>query len=68
MRAGLRARGVDSRPFFVPLHELPPYRLDAPFPVATVLAATGINLPSGTGLHADEIATVCDALRELARR
>src|SRR5262245_5765383 len=66
--AGLRARGVDSRPFFVPLHELPMYRLDASFPVATALAARGINLPSGTGLRPDEIATVCDALRALAAR
>src|SRR5262249_13038399 len=64
--AGLRARGVDSRPFFVPLHEMPPHRLDAPFPVATSLGARGINLPSGTGLQLEEIATVCDALRALA--
>jgi len=68
VRAGLRARGVDSRPFFVPLHELPPYRVDAPFPVSTALGAKGINLPSGTGLQAHEIAAVCDALRELAGR
>jgi perosamine synthetase len=61
--AGLRARGIDSRPFFVPLHELPPYRLEAPFPVATDLGARGINLPSGTGLTLEEIATVCAALR-----
>ncbi|MBI3456097.1 MAG: DegT/DnrJ/EryC1/StrS family aminotransferase [Candidatus Rokubacteria bacterium] len=67
VREGLRARGVDSRPFFVPLHELPPYRSDAPFPVATALSRTGINLPSGTGLTPEEIATVCRALRELAR-
>jgi perosamine synthetase len=67
VRDGLRARGVDSRPFFVPLHELPPYRTDGPFPVATRLARTGINLPSGTGLRPEEIATVCDALRALAR-
>jgi perosamine synthetase len=64
--AGLRTRGVDSRPFFVPLHQLPPYRLDAPFPVATSLGARGINLPSGTGLRPEDIATVCDALRALA--
>ena len=63
--AGLRARGIDSRPFFVPLHELPPYRLDAPFPVATILGTRGINLPSGTGLTLEEIATVCAALRAL---
>lgn len=67
VRDGLRARGVDSRPFFVPLHELPPYRTEASFPVATALGRTGINLPSGTGLTAAEIQTVCHALRELAR-
>jgi perosamine synthetase len=66
VRDGLWARGVDSRPFFVPLHELPPYRMDIPFPVATALGRTGINLPSGTGLTAEEIQTVCQALRELA--
>jgi perosamine synthetase len=66
--AALRERGIDSRPFFVPLHEMPPYHVDdgaAAFPVATRLARQGINLPSGTGLTMDEIATVCDALRGL---
>ena len=66
--AGLRARGVDSRPFFVPLHQMPPYRLDAPFPVSTSLSGRGINLPSGTGLSLEEIATVCAALRALGPR
>jgi perosamine synthetase len=63
---GLRARGIDSRPFFVPLHEMPPYRCDGAFPAATLLSRQGINLPSGTALSAGEIATVCGALRELA--
>jgi len=62
----LRARGIDSRPFFVPLHEMPPYRADGPFPVASRLARQGINLPSGTALTGEEISTVCLALRELA--
>ena len=50
----------------MPLHELPPYRVDTPFPVATALGAQGINLPSGTGLTVEEVATVCGALRALA--
>jgi perosamine synthetase len=66
VRERLRARGIDSRPFFVPLHELPPYRTTAPFPVATRLARSGINLPSGTGLEPSEIATICRALRDVA--
>jgi perosamine synthetase len=64
--AELRARGIDSRPFFVPLHEMPPYRAEAPFPVSSELSRQGINLPSGTALTPEEIATVCRALRELA--
>ncbi len=62
----LRARGIDTRPFFVPLHEQPPYRTPGPFPVTTALARTGLNLPSGTGLSAEEIAAVCATLRDLA--
>jgi perosamine synthetase len=68
VREGLRARGVDSRPFFVPLHEQPPYRTDAPFPAATDLSRRGINLPSGNALTLEQIGTVCAALRELAGR
>jgi perosamine synthetase len=64
--AGLRERGIDSRPFFVPLHEQPPYLAEGGFPVAAALSRQGINLPSGTALEPDEIATVCAALRELA--
>ncbi len=62
----LRQRGIDSRPFFVPLHEMPPYQSGQAFPAATRLSRQGINLPSGTALTADQIATVCGALRELA--
>jgi perosamine synthetase len=65
VRAGLRARGIDSRPFFVPLHELPPYRTPGPFPVATRLGRSGINLPSGTGLEPADIQLIGQALREL---
>ncbi len=66
VREGLRTRGIDSRPFFVPLHELPPYLSSDAFPVASGLSRRGINLPSGTGLGVDEIAAVCQALRDLA--
>jgi len=65
--AGLRARGIDSRPFFIPLHAMPPYRTDAPFPAATALSRRGINLPSGTALTTAEIEAVCAALWELAK-
>jgi perosamine synthetase len=63
----LRARGIDTRPFFVPLHAMPPYHTEETFPVAESLARRGINLPSGTALTPEEIGAVCTALEELAR-
>jgi len=45
---------------------MPPYLDGGSFPVAATLSRQGINLPSGTALSPDEIATVCGALRELA--
>jgi perosamine synthetase len=65
--ARLAARGVDTRPFFYPLHTLPPYRDDAAsrsFPVAEALAAAGLNLPSSALLSREDVAYVARAVRE----
>lgn len=69
----LRARGVDTRPFFLSMHEQPVlhamgfFNDGEPFPVAQRLGEYGLYLPSGLGLTADEIDRVCDAVRsELA--
>jgi perosamine synthetase len=60
----LAARGVETRPFFYPLHTLPPYAAgdDLQYPVATSLASRGINLPSSGALTDDEVEYVCEAL------
>lgn len=62
----LKTAGVDSRPFFYPLSELPMY--EGPTnPVASDLSARGLNLPTYPGLSDDDIVTVARALRELLR-
>jgi perosamine synthetase len=64
--AELAARGIDTRPFFYPLHTLPPYAADeGEYPVATSLAARGINLPSSAPLTADDVDYVCEALESV---
>ena len=66
MRAPRRA-GVETRPFFYPMHTLPPYAETArgrQFPVATSLARRGINLPSGAGLERDDVAYIGQVVRE----
>ena len=64
VRTRLADRGVDSRPFFHPIHTLPPYATGQRLPVAEQLASRGLNLPSGVGLTQAEIERVAQALRE----
>jgi perosamine synthetase len=64
VRVRLSDRGVDSRPFFHPVHTLPPYDRRDQLPVAEGLAARGINLPSGLRLQRSDVARVARALRE----
>jgi perosamine synthetase len=59
--------GVETRPFFYPVHTMPMYAGDrgrGAFPVAERLAAGGINLPSGAGLTRDDVAYVGMAVRD----
>jgi perosamine synthetase len=64
--AQLEANGIESRPFFYPMHVLPPYRDphgDTTFPVSTALAAQGLNLPSSASLTRQEVDYVCEVLK-----
>ncbi|MFQ5576966.1 MAG: DegT/DnrJ/EryC1/StrS family aminotransferase [Anaerolineae bacterium] len=65
--ANLRRQGIESRPFFYPIHAMPMYATGQSLPVAERLAAQGINLPSGCTLTADQIDHVCDALETMRR-
>ena len=67
--ARLRERGVDTRPFFLGMHEQPAlHRLglfeSERYPVAERLARQGLYLPSGLALTDEQVETVCDAVRE----
>lgn len=66
--AALDARGIETRPFFVPLHELPAFESPTGFPVSTRLGHHGINLPSGSGLTREDVDRVCDAVLDIAGR
>jgi perosamine synthetase len=65
----LHARGVETRPFFLGMHEQPVLRerglfANQVFPVAERIARQGLYLPSGLSLSEAQIDTVCDAVRE----
>jgi len=63
----LKTRGVDSRPFFYPIHTNPPYCTDERFPVAESLAARGLNLPSGATLTPAQVETICSIITEISK-
>jgi perosamine synthetase len=60
----LGGRGVDSRPTFVPLHVLPPYRQEKSLPVAEAVGREGLSLPSSTSLSDTELEYVIASVRE----
>ncbi len=67
IRAKLRSAGIDTRPFFYPVHTLPMYNTGQSLPTAEELGRRGINLPSGATLTPDQIDFVCDTLLGLQK-
>lgn len=65
----LKKQGVDTRPFFLGMHEQPALRELGLFegenyPVTERLARRGLYLPSGLGLGEKEVDTVCAAVQK----
>jgi perosamine synthetase len=61
----LAGDGIETRPFFYPIHTLPWYHHGATFPVAEALSRTGINLPSSANLTERDVHTIADHLERL---
>lgn len=58
----LSTHSIESRPVFYPMHVLPAYLDQRPFPIATDWSARGISLPMHTGLTTNDIDRICDEL------
>ena len=70
MARRLRERGVDTRPFFLGMHEQPVFHerglfVGERYPVTERLARRGLYLPSGLPLTETEMETVCAAVRDV---
>lgn len=66
----LRAKGVDTRPFFLGMHEQPVFLEQGLFagesyPVSERLATRGLYLPSGLALTESQLSRVCEAVKEV---
>lgn len=58
----LAARGIETRPVFVPLHEMPAFRCAGAFPMASRIARRGISLPTYVGLTDNDVLEISEAL------
>ena len=71
LMAFLRSHGIDSRPFFYPIHLQPLYEPQfkgEKYPVAEELSRKGINLPSGNELTEEEVRYIADIIRLASKR
>ncbi|SMC23231.1 perosamine synthetase [Clostridium acidisoli DSM 12555] len=61
----LKENGIQSRPFFQPVHLMPPYKKcrHGDMTVTEEISAKGINLPSSVDLSGDEIELICSLIR-----
>lgn len=67
---GLAAAGIETRPMFIPLHELPMYRehpTDGGCPVARDAGARGLSLPTASYLREDDVDAICAELLRVLR-
>ena len=65
----LMDHGVQTRPFFLGMHEQPVYRKmgifpEEPYPVTEKIAKRGLYLPSGQAITDEQIETVIEAVRK----
>jgi perosamine synthetase len=68
LAAKLAERGIETRPFFYPVHVQPPYLEYAKgdFPVTDWLSGRGLSLPTANDIRLEDVERVCGAIEEIA--
>ncbi|GGG63318.1 DegT/DnrJ/EryC1/StrS family aminotransferase [Paenibacillus radicis (ex Gao et al. 2016)] len=58
----LAVDGIETRPLFYPMHQMPPYFEESTYPSADKISARGLNIPTNAVLSDAEINYICDRL------
>ena len=61
----LNLAGIDTRPFFPPIHTQPIYNTGQHLGISEELASKGLSLPSSAGLQYHEVDRVCSAIQSI---
>ncbi len=64
LAARLGSEGIESRPFFYPLHVQPPYLHPRPgdFPITDDISSRGLSLPTANDIRIEDVDRVCESL------
>jgi perosamine synthetase len=65
LRAQMLERGIDTRPFFTPMHQLPIYKTDQNLPISEDVAHRGMYLPTFAQLTEVQVDRICQTLAQL---
>lgn len=63
LMAKLKQEGIDTRPFFIPLHKMPYLSGGEKLPIAEGLGEKGINLPSSVKLTKEQIEKITSIIK-----
>jgi perosamine synthetase len=68
----LSDQGIETRPFFLALHRLPPFREESmrrgeALPLTDALSDAGMNLPTFAALTESQLGYIADTIRQLRR-
>lgn len=64
----LDGKGIETRPFFVPIHRLPMYKQTGNFSNTDYLSENGLSLPSGANLKQSEIEYICSEVKKFIKK
>lgn len=72
LMAGLAGQGIETRPFFLSLHRLPPFREESrrrgeELPVTDRLSGSGVNLPTCNGLIGKDLERITGFIRRFRK-
>lgn len=59
----LQEKGIETRPFFYPIHKQPIYNIPINLPISNKLSANGINLPLAANLDENKVKKIVDEIR-----
>jgi len=66
----LESYGIETRNFFYPLHEMPPYQeyVNLSYPASSDISSRGLNLPSSVKLSEEDITYITRKIKEVLKR